>query len=118
MKTLLTIILASLLAVEPVLAQTNNVPDPPIKPDGGVLICALVLGCVLVGGAYVIYIYTKKDQCKAKHTIVLLKDSYDENWQEIARVTLLVTTNKTEIFREVPREAGNRYRVQDLGIVP
>ena len=80
----------------------------------------LMLGVVAVGGAVVIYIYSKNGKCCAKHKLVLYKDKGDGIWSPIATNVVMVCTNKVDAFADIISKGDvfERYKVEDAGVAP
>jgi hypothetical protein len=118
MKILLSVLLAALMAWTPihVQAQTNNVPATSSQKDkeNDLWLCLLVVGGTLTGGVLIIWVTSNScnGSCSNKK-LVLESDSYNDNWQPIAtNIVGNVCTNRYEVFRTCPRDAGRRYRVK------
>lgn len=139
MKTLLSMALAGVFAVQGACAQTNGWTyvgttdqDPPTSAklpadgaakDGG-LACAVVLIAALVSGCMVIWLYVHGERCCGNKRLILQRNCHDgSEWQsvltnDVAEPTAMVT-NKWQVFRQIiadPQWEYCKFRVLVMDI--
>lgn len=112
MKTIATAVVILTLASTSIRAQTNAI----ITPKVGMIECGIIMAITVSASLAVVWVYTKCSYYCANHWLVLERDHLDGNWEPILTNKIYVSTIKCEVFHEVPRELGCRYRVIDRGL--
>lgn len=114
MKTILSIAIATMMAVLPVMAADQDSPGPsPTIPWP----CLIVLGIEIVTGTICLYAMTNKEHCCGNHKLIIYRDYYDNNWQPIATNIVYLCTNKFKVYESRMCDDDARYRIQDCGVV-